>query len=218
MDTDTVLTIAQTLSVIDLVVVGLLPRKHDNGLKPICLVLLIAGSLIYLLTTTEIGSRSREAEANNLQKIDRQTNEIKELRDKLYLPKLDQVMEAPKKVTPAPVQKPTEQIRITSPSDGSAVPPRPYLEGTISDAHANVWVIVHPMETGAYWIQPTVDVREDGAWKTMLYLGRSGDIDLGKHFEIMAIANPKEMLNEADVLDKWPDAQWKSHVIEVIRR
>jgi len=110
------------------------------------------------------------------------------------------------------------KVRITAPADKSQVPERPLVEGTVSDANASVWVVVHPMEVADYWVQPAVTVREDGTWKVMAYMGRPGDIDVGKQFEIMAFANPAEPLKEGDVLKGWPKAQAKSQVIEVTRK
>ena len=82
---------------------------------------------------------------------------------------------------------------------------------------AAVRVVAHPMETGSYWVQPNVSVKTDGTWKVIIYIGRPGDVDVGKQFEIMAVANPKISLKEGDVLDEWPDAEFKSQVVEVTR-
>lgn len=37
-------------------------------------------------------------------------------------------------------------------------------------------------------------------------------------FEIMAVANPKNSLKEGDKLKEWPEAKWRSQVIEAIRK
>src|SRR5687768_10657195 len=81
------------------------------------------------------------------------------------------------------------KVRVTSPASGSAVPERPIVEGTVSDPKATVWVIVHPLEVSDYWVQPRVTVRENGTWRVQLNIGRPGRIDLGKSFEIRAVAN-----------------------------
>jgi hypothetical protein len=109
-------------------------------------------------------------------------------------------------------------IRITAPADGAEVPHRPFVEGTVTDSKVEVRVIVHPMETSDYWVQPLVTVRENGKWKVMIYIGRPGMIDVDKHFEIIAVANPKFGLEEGKVLNNWPEARAKSQVIEVIRK
>ncbi|HEX8651558.1 MAG TPA: hypothetical protein VF708_12020 [Pyrinomonadaceae bacterium] len=74
------------------------------------------------------------------------------------------------------------------------------------------------MEVSDYWVQPPVTMREGGKWKVQIHIGRPGADDVGKHFEIMAVANPKNSLKEGDKLKEWPEAKWKSQVIEVIRK
>ncbi len=116
------------------------------------------------------------------------------------------------------LEAPKSTLRITAPSDRGLVPERPLVEGTVADPNAEVWVIVHPMEVSDYWVQPSVTIKEDGTWKVLIYIGRPGTIDVGKQFEIMAVANPKVTLSEGKILSGWPEAQLKSQVIEVTRR
>ena len=123
-------------------------------------------------------------------------------------------------VTPAATLKATsaEPLLITAPLDRASVPERPFVEGTVNSSNAEVWVIVHPMEVSGYWVQSPVTVQKDGAWRVMIYIGRSGTIDVGKQFEIIAVANPKLKLNEGDQLTGLPEAQWKSDVILITRQ
>jgi len=111
-------------------------------------------------------------------------------------------------------QKP--KIQITEPEDGAKVPRRPYVVGTVTDTEAEVWVVVHPMETSEYWVQPRPTVRDDGTWKTKIHIGRKGSVDKGKDFEIRAFANPTEDISEGKT-SYWPKAEAKSEVIEVTR-
>ncbi len=111
-----------------------------------------------------------------------------------------------------------ENITIKFPSDGASVSERPIVQGVVMDKTAQVWVIVHPMKTSDYWVQPKVTVRKEGLWRVQVYIGRPGNIDVGKHFEMMAVANPKQTLHEGKVLGTWPEAQSQSEVIEVIRK
>lgn len=110
------------------------------------------------------------------------------------------------------------KLRITEPRDSTSVFERPFIKGTVTESSTKVWIIVHPMEVSDYWVQPNVTVREGGTWKVIIYIGRPGTIDVGKQFEIMAVANPKVSLFEGKVLNEWPEAQAKSQVIEVIRK
>ena len=116
------------------------------------------------------------------------------------------------------LDSPAKKLHIATPQDLSTVPERPFIAGTIDDANSSVWVIVHPMGDRNYWVQPNVSVKEDLTWNAQIYIGRPGTIDLDKHFEIMAIANPETALHEGIKLDGWPKGQWKSQVIEVIRK
>jgi hypothetical protein len=74
------------------------------------------------------------------------------------------------------------------------------------------------MEVSDYWVQPQLTFHQYGAWRVGAYIGRPGSVDAGKHYEIMAIANPKRPLKEGDVLRFWPDAESKSEAIEVVRK
>ena len=109
-------------------------------------------------------------------------------------------------------------IQITAPGDNASVDWRPTVQGTVSDPNATVWVVVHPVNTGGYWVQPSVGVDGDGKWRVQIYVGRAPDADVDVHFEIMAVAQPKANLKEGDVLSAWPTAEAKSQVIAVIRK
>ena len=128
-----------------------------------------------------------------------------------------------KKMSPGPTptaatSEKDQPIHITVPGDNEQVVELPIMEGTVSDSTAKVWVIVHPMEVSDYWVQPPVTMREGGKWKVQIHIGRPGAVDVGKHFEIVAVANPKNSLKEGDKLKAWPEAKWKSQVIEVTRK
>ena len=109
-------------------------------------------------------------------------------------------------------------IKITAPSDKSSVLERPIVEGTVADPNASVWVIVHPLEVSDYWVQPSITVRPDGAWKVQIYIGRPGNVDIGKRFEIRAVLNPHDQLSEGKILATWPKGAALSNVIEVTRK
>jgi hypothetical protein len=110
------------------------------------------------------------------------------------------------------------KVSIARPQNGDTVPERPYVAGKVSNPKAAVWVIIHPMEVSDYWVQPQLTVNPDGTWRVSIYVGRPGNVDAGKRYEIMAIANPKRPLKEGDVMRYWPDAESKSEVVEVVRK
>lgn len=113
---------------------------------------------------------------------------------------------------------PTNNLTIIKPVDKVGVKWRTVVKGNVSDPSAKVWVIVHPVGLSSYWVQPQTTVDRIGNWKAALYLGRPGNVDLDKEFNIMAIINPMEALTEGKVLTKWPDAKWRSRIITVIRK
>ena len=185
------------------------------------IIIFIAGSLFLIIACFSFYSENqalKKTNDNQIKNIDNLTNMIIELKDSLFSRQSDIVMEIPKKVIPIQQLKSNGNLQISLPQNNSQVTEREYVKGKASDPTSKVWVIVHPIETGAYWIQPSIIVNEDGSWSTMVYFGRSGMKDVGKRFEIIAIANPKSVLHEANILERWPDAQWKSKVIEVIRK
>ena len=108
------------------------------------------------------------------------------------------------------------KITITDPTEGSKVVHREYVKGTVSDSHADVWVVIHPVETSDFWIQPPVTVKNNGTWKVKAYFGRAGK-DIGKEFEIRAFANPVSALQEGKS-SNWPSSEARSDVIDVIRK
>lgn len=125
---------------------------------------------------------------------------------------------APSTGTPCPYPPldANRQIVITAPCDGAKVAPRHFVEGLVSDSNAQVCVVIRPLETPDFWVQPSVTVREGGKWKVLCYFGEPGKHS-GKPYEVMAFVNPKENLKEGQLLSKWPEAQSKSQVIEVVR-
>ena len=107
-------------------------------------------------------------------------------------------------------------ISIKEPTDGLKVTHREYVKGTVSDSHAEVWVVIHPVETSGYWIQPPVTVKNNGAWKVKAYFGRAG-MDAGKEFEIRAFANPVSDFREG-ISSNWPSSAARSDVVDVVRK
>lgn len=169
------------------------------------------GALTIAISTVVKDLEAEKTKQELLQRLD-------DLRERCYPALAPQVMKAPEEISAPAAPSPTGKIRITSPPDKSQLPARAYIEGSVFSPHLKVWMIVHAKEVSSYWVQPAVTVREDGTWKVMVYLGRSGDIDVGREFEILAIANPRKELFEAEVLDGWPEAQWRSQVVTVIRK
>jgi hypothetical protein len=109
-------------------------------------------------------------------------------------------------------------ITIISPTDQAAIAHQPIIEGKVSDPSAEVWVIVHPLETTDYWVQPPITPDDKGNWRGKIYVGRSPTLDVGKRFELMAVAYSKRQLREGEILKGWPEAQGKSPTKTVTRK
>jgi len=108
-------------------------------------------------------------------------------------------------------------LNIIEPHDKAKVPERPFVEGTVSNPNAEVWVVVHPMMVSDYWVQAKPTVKREGTWRVKIHVGRPGTIDIGEEYEIVAFANPKDKLKEGLKLPGWPDSEGKSQVVEVTR-
>lgn len=122
--------------------------------------------------------------------------------------------------TPCPVPSldATRKIVLIAPCDGTTVAQRGFVEGLVADSNAEVSVIIHPIETSDYWVQPNVTVREGGRWKVLCYFGERGAQHSGRHYEVMAlILKAKGQLKEGQLFHNWPPGQSKSQVIEVVR-
>ena len=210
---DIILSLFNAVGVIILAIVGLLRwTKKNNRINIHGWILLILGTLLYTSTTVIEKRDNNKADQELKITITRLEKIMGKYYDLLYAKKY------PKEVSLRLPEKPSNQIQIKTPEEGSEVHWKTYVKGIIANTKATVYLIVHPLDVSGYWVQPDVTVSKDGTWKGMVYLGQSGDIDIGKDFEIMAVANPKIKLNEGHVLGVWPRGQWNSQVIQVTRR
>jgi hypothetical protein len=194
----------QALAVVALTAVGLVKftRPSSGHSRRAIVVVLIVAGLVYGLTAYCL---DRGAE----KRIDRLFNVI--------AANAQNCSPMPGgSVSSVPSSKSDVQVRIDFPKDGAGVGQRPSIKGSISKRDATVWLIVHPMETGAYWVQPPISV-SGGTWQADPYIGRPGNLDLGKKFELMAIANAREEISEGQIYSYWPPAASESEVITVVR-
>jgi len=147
---------------------------------------------------------------------------VQELENRLTVmheAKAEELMQSPEDTVRVPPPKPTGQLRISSPSDGDQLPFQGYIKGTVGDSDAEVWVLVHPLDHTGYWVQRRADVSwTTSSWKAMVFLGRGDSRDVGKEFEVVAVANPTAELVESEILGEWPGAQWTSNAVTVIRK
>jgi hypothetical protein len=109
-------------------------------------------------------------------------------------------------------------VRMTGPPQGAAVRRECRVVGDVFPESAAVYVLVHPTEAkGHYYPQGRATVLGDGSWHATVYVG-SEDANQGDQvFELMAVANPLCVLDDAVTLDSWPPSQGQSSVVRVRR-
>jgi len=109
-------------------------------------------------------------------------------------------------------------LEINNPINGDLGVWRTKVTGRVSKPFAEVWVVVRPLETRDFWVQPKATIKANGDWETLIYLGGEGASHVGKVFDLRAIANPVDSLKEGLVFPGWPRAESKSEVIRVARK
>ena len=98
----------------------------------------------------------------------------------------------------------TEQLAVT-------------LSGSVEDACACTWLVIHPAGSDAFYVQAPLAVGKDGRWLASARLGEAGQ-GAGQTFEMVVFANPAMKLKEGDVLAAWPGAESRSSVVTVARK
>lgn len=189
---------------------GSLFRPDGNGLSALgrYVVSTTAVALIGVTTWAQFLSQSD---------VQRSQERVNELLDALFAQTAAYAMTTPKGPIHEPTARPSRSIRIVEPSSESLVSSRQTVAGTVSDPSSSVWVVVHPLDTSSYWVQPKTEVRSDGSWGGIVYFGRSSSVDTRKAFEVRAIVNPRVQLSEGQVLETWPEAIAVSNAT-VVRR
>jgi hypothetical protein len=110
-----------------------------------------------------------------------------------------------------------DSLLIRWPQDGAFVSARDSVVGTVTGAADAVWVVVHPVTTSDFWVQPPVTVRGNGTWRVVAYFGRTG-VDAGTVYEVRAFSGGREILQEGK-RSAWPQVSGiKSDVVSVTRR
>ena len=105
---------------------------------------------------------------------------------------------------------------IEQPTNNILVPMEVTVEGKVSNAR-KVWIVVRYAGGLRYWVQPPIEVEDDGKWKGAILIGEDNIGDMGLRSQIRAFVNPVKSLKGDEVLYSWPEAQLSSKVVEVIR-
>ena len=111
----------------------------------------------------------------------------------------------------------TNTVSILGPAPGAHVLRECRVVGSVRPKSAHVCVVVHPRETGEYWPQGSARVRGDGSFEASVFIGSNATDQVGREFELMAVANPAHILDGTPFLDSWPEGQAKSAIVRVRR-
>jgi hypothetical protein len=108
------------------------------------------------------------------------------------------------------------QVKISSPVEGADVQLETMVKGRVSDASAQVYVLVRPSKSSEWWVQQSpAPVNRDGSWQTLCYFG-TASVGIGEDFHIVAIVTDHR-LSEGQVLPEIPRGAMRSDVITVRR-
>lgn len=202
------LAVMQVISGVVLGAISFLPSLHKNGgLSQKGWIVFGLGSMILIGSTVSVQVLSARAE-------DEAQKRIEDLMKLIA----DTVMTTTKGPAQQPPPPTGEAVRILEPPDGDLVESTHVVRGRISDSVAQLWVVVHPLATSSYWVQPRVSIRRGGEWQVQAYFGRSGSMDVGKTFEVLAIVDPATELREGMILERWPASRLVSDMVSVTRK
>ncbi|MBC7570638.1 MAG: hypothetical protein H7319_12995 [Spirosoma sp.] len=105
---------------------------------------------------------------------------------------------------------------IDYPTQHAVVPRRFLANGHAINAH-EVWVVAHVEKTPDYYVQREVVTSPSGSWRGLIHVGRVGNIDIGLRVQLRVFVNPAEPLEAGEIVYAWPEAEFSSKTIEVIR-
>ncbi|MBI4670844.1 MAG: hypothetical protein HY741_04140 [Chloroflexi bacterium] len=117
------------------------------------------------------------------------------------------------------------KISINDPQDGTNVTLRYLAKGTVSDADAKVYVILHPLTVSEMWVQQTPIVDAQGNWQSTVIFG-TDTLGIGDRYELIALATNDNFLvswatgnslSNGQVVTSLPRKSNRSNLATVIR-
>jgi hypothetical protein len=90
---------------------------------------------------------------------------------------------------------PSLEVAILSPPSGAELSEQALVEGKVAAPRAEVYVVVHPLETEHWWVQSRPLVQRDGRWQVQVQLGTS-IAGKGEQFEILALATDESRFEQ----------------------
>jgi hypothetical protein len=109
-------------------------------------------------------------------------------------------------------------VTIMSPLENALVCQRNEIKGTVSDPSDEVWLIIHPLQGGGYYVQPRISVSDSGDWLSLPYFGDPGPQHVGIVYEVRVIAGKETGLKEGQILSDWPKEKISSDVFRFVRQ
>lgn len=88
---------------------------------------------------------------------------------------------------------PSIEVKIVDPPDGAEVYLSTLVKGTVSTAHSEVYVLVHPLQTDSWWVQNKPFIQNDGHWQTIVYTGTASS-GVAEPYEVVAIATDENRM------------------------
>ncbi|MDF5723663.1 MAG: hypothetical protein PUP91_25000 [Rhizonema sp. PD37] len=119
------------------------------------------------------------------------------------------------------------EVQLIEPANNSTVPMNTTFKGTYNKnlpTDSTMWVYVLPLEDDKYYLT-RIDDYKDGAWKREdVVLGREGEIDRGKKFQVGVLiadkevtSSTKDLNNEHARLSELPSGVQKGNKYEIVR-
>lgn len=114
-------------------------------------------------------------------------------------------------------QQQTLTVTISQPQPDATVEQRDTVAGSVSNPKTQVWVVIHPIGTNMFWVQPPATLNPDGTWSVRAYFGREGMLDSSNLYEIRAFIDPRDPLQSGE-RPNWPLAAAQSSSVTVTRK
>lgn len=97
--------------------------------------------------------------------------------------------------TPTPTSTPSLTININDPLNDDKVPLSIVVQGIISGELPKdryMWIVVHPQDNIGWYPQVGRVVPFDGKWNAPAWIGKEGNVDIGKVYDIVVVLVSKD--------------------------
>lgn len=109
----------------------------------------------------------------------------------------------------------TSGLVLKQPVSNQVLPQKIIAEGQVDHADF-VWVVIHDLTNGGYYVQSPGKVEANGRWRAPIHVGAINTHSRAK-FQIRVFVSPVEVLQEGAILSNWPKAQFSTEAINVFR-